>query len=176
MIVCEISWNIIHHRSDASSWHENKGEKMLEGEVTKQGPGVGLQRGFGSQKLKSQGGEGADLRFDEMLGNSPLFDIVRGHRHPVAFPFLCSFWWAYKRLLMWIFHTAFSKLKSYWNIFLQNMCTVCITSVLCLFCSRLSFSVIGVQVLLFPTTRSIWGKRKTAIDRFVFFFAHQYLW
>ena len=26
------------------------------------------------------------------------------------------------------------------------------TSVLCLFCSRLSFSGIGVQVLLFPTT------------------------
>ena len=45
---------------------------------------MGLQRGFGSQKLKSQGGEGADLRFDEMLGNSPLFDIVRSHSRPAG--------------------------------------------------------------------------------------------
>ena len=53
---------------------------MLEGEVHETG---GVQREFGSQKLKSQGG-GADLRFDEMLGNSPLFDIVRSPRHPAG--------------------------------------------------------------------------------------------
>ena len=52
---------------------------MLEGEVHETG---GVQREFGSQKLKSQ--EGADLRFDEMLGNSPLFDIVRSPRHPAG--------------------------------------------------------------------------------------------
>ena len=45
---------------------------------------MGLQREFGSQKLKSQEGERADLRFDEMLGNSPLFDIVRSPRHPAG--------------------------------------------------------------------------------------------
>ena len=50
------------------------------GEVHETG---GVQREFGSQKLKSQGG-GADLRFDEMLGNSPLFDIVRSPRHPAG--------------------------------------------------------------------------------------------
>ena len=56
-------------------------------------PGLGLsglgvlgQRKGGE---KGQGGEGADLRFDEMLGNSPLFDIVRSHTHPLV---LCSFW------------------------------------------------------------------------------------
>ena len=53
---------------------------MLEGEVHETG---GVQREFGSQKLKSQGGRG-DLRFDEMLGNSPLFDIVRSPRHPAG--------------------------------------------------------------------------------------------
>ena len=55
MIVCDISWNIIHHLSDASSWHQNKGEKLLEGEVHET---AGVQREFGSQKLKSQGGGG----------------------------------------------------------------------------------------------------------------------
>ena len=81
------------------------------------GQGGEVQRGFGSQKLKSQGGEGANLRFDEMLGNSPLFDIVRSHTHPLV---LCSFWWTCKLFFMWIYQSminsislgTFSKLKS----------------------------------------------------------------
>ena len=186
MLVCEISWNIIHHRSDASSWHQNKGEKMLEGEVHETGGEGGVQREFGSQKLKSQWG-GGGFEIWRNAGKQSAFRYCTQPYTPAgSLQFLVNLQTIfyvnlpYYDKLHFLGHVFKTKVKLEYFLTKYVHCLHHISSLPVLFAVAIFWNWSSSVAISYHgscnTTRSIWGKRKTAIDRFVFFFAHQYLW